>query len=95
MWKYQLHGSAQLIYGTVLDSQNALKTLSAGVGDERTESHKVVQPLRLSLWSTQYAVCMLLLLDELMSCVAGTNGCLDLRCRAFAPNGRVRAGAGI
>jgi len=35
---------------------------------------------------------MLLLLDELMSrCAAGTNGCLDLRRRAFAPGGQASA----
>ena len=34
---------------------------------------------------------LLLLLDELMSCcAAGTNGSLDLRCRAFPPGQRVR-----
>ena len=33
---------------------------------------------------------MLLLSDELMSCCAtGINGCLELRCRAFALDGRV------
>ena len=36
-------------------------------------------------WSAQSAARMLLLSDELMSCcAAGTNGCLDLRRRAFA-----------
>ena len=35
---------------------------------------------------------MLLLSDELMSCcAAGTNGCLDLRRRAFVRDGRVSA----
>ena len=35
---------------------------------------------------------MSLLSDELMGCcAASTNGCLDLRCRAFALAGRVRA----
>jgi len=35
---------------------------------------------------------MLLLSDELMSCcAAGTNGCLDLRRRAFALDGQVSA----
>jgi len=35
---------------------------------------------------------MLLLSDKLMRyCVAGTNGCLDLRCCAFALDGRVSA----
>jgi len=35
---------------------------------------------------------MLLLSDELISCcVADTNGCLDLRRRAFAPGGQVTA----
>ena len=46
--------------------------------------------------SAHCAACMLLLLsDELMSCcVAGTNGCLDLRHRAAAPDGRVSAEKG-
>ena len=35
---------------------------------------------------------MLLLSDELISCcAAGTNGCVDLRRRAFAPDRRVSA----
>jgi len=43
-------------------------------------------------WSTHCATSMLLLSDELMSCCAvGTNGCCDLRRRAFALNGRVSA----
>ena len=43
-------------------------------------------------WSAHCATRMLLLLTEkLMSCAAGTNGCLDLRRRAAAPNGRVSA----
>jgi len=41
-------------------------------------------------WSTQCAARMLLLSEELMGCcVAGTNGCLDLRCRGFALNRQV------
>ena len=41
-------------------------------------------------WSAQCAARMLLLSDKLMSCyVAGTNGCLDLRRRAFALDGQV------
>jgi len=32
---------------------------------------------------------MLLLSDELMSCVAGTNGCLNMRRPAFILDGRV------
>ena len=40
--------------------------------------------------SAQCAARMLLLSDELMRCcAAGTNGCLDLRRRAFALDGRV------
>jgi len=44
-------------------------------------------------WSAQRAARMLLLLsDKLMSCcAAGTNGCLDLRRRAFALGGQVSA----
>ena len=43
-------------------------------------------------WSAQCDACMLVLSDRLMSCCAvGTNGCLDLRCRAFALDGQVSA----
>ena len=43
-------------------------------------------------WSAQYAARMLLLSDEMMSCCAAvTNGCLDLRRRAFAIDGQVNA----
>ena len=43
-------------------------------------------------WSAQCAARMVLLSDELMrSCAASTNGCLDLRRRAFALDGRVSA----
>jgi len=37
------------------------------------------------------AARMLLLSDEMMSCAAGTNGCLDLRRRPFALGGQVNA----
>jgi len=43
-------------------------------------------------WSAHYAAHILLLSERLMSCcAAGTNGCLDLRRRAVAPDGRVSA----
>jgi len=43
-------------------------------------------------WSVHCAARMLLSSDELMTCcAAGTNGCLDLRRRAFALDGRVSA----
>ena len=43
-------------------------------------------------WLSQWAARMLLLPDEVMRCcVAGTNGCLQLRRRAFALDGRVSA----
>jgi len=43
-------------------------------------------------WSAHCAAHMLLLSEKLMSCcAAGTNGCLDLRRRAAAPDGRVSA----
>jgi len=43
-------------------------------------------------WSAHCAARMLLLSEKLMSCcVAGANGCLDLRCRPTAFYGRVRA----
>ena len=45
----------------------------------------------LHRWSAQSAA-RLLMSDELMSCyVVGTNGCVDLRCCAFALDGHVRA----
>jgi len=40
-------------------------------------------------WSAQCAARVLLLSDELMSCAAGTTGCLNLRLLAFALNGWV------
>jgi len=44
-------------------------------------------------WSAHCAAHRLLLSDELMRCCgAGTNGCLDLRRRAFALDGQVSAG---
>jgi len=43
-------------------------------------------------WSAHCATRMLLLSEKLMSCcAAGTNGCLDLRRHAAAPDGRVSA----
>jgi len=43
-------------------------------------------------WSTHCAARMLLLSDKLMSCcAAGTNGCLNLRRRAFSLDGQVSA----
>jgi len=36
-------------------------------------------------WFAQSAALILLSSDELMSCAAGTNGCLDWRCRGFPP----------
>ena len=43
-------------------------------------------------WSAHCAAHMLLLSDELMRCcAAGTDGCLDLRSRAFTLDGRVSA----
>jgi len=43
-------------------------------------------------WSVHSAAWMLLLSEKLMSCcAAGTNGCLDLRRCAAAPDGRVSA----
>ena len=65
--------------------------LGAGVGDENAEACGISRPLRipLKICPLRRMYCMLLL-DELMRCcAAGTNGCLDLRCRAFALDGRV------
>jgi len=53
---------------------------------ESAESRSVIQPLRVSTLIRQIVALLLLSSDELMSCAAGTNGCLDLRFRAF-PNG--------
>jgi len=63
--------------------------MGAGVGDENAESCAVVRPLRMPSPSAHCAAHMLLLSNEQMSCAAGTNGCLDLRRRAFALDGRV------
>ena len=58
----------------------------ANIGDESTESRSAVQPIRIS--SVIQCAAHMLLSEELMSCyAAGTNGCLDLRCRAFALGG--------
>ena len=66
--------------------------MGAGVGDENAETCGVVCPLRISLVITHSAARVLLLSDELMRCcAAGTNGCLDLRQRASALDGRVSA----
>ena len=65
--------------------------VGAGVGDESTGPRKVVQPLRLPLVVRPVRRTYVVVADELMSCAAGTNGCLDLRRRAFAPGGQVSA----
>ena len=71
--------------------ENFLRTpLGAGVGDESVEPCKVVLPFRIELVirPLRRTYSMLLLSDELISCcAAGTNECLDLRCR----DGRVSA----
>jgi len=55
--------------------------VGADVGDENAEFCGTVRPLRIPL-----AICP----DKLMRCcAAGTDGCLDLRRRAFALDGRV------
>jgi len=59
--------------------------MGAGVGDENAESGAVVRPLRIPSLSAQCAARKLLLSNEqTRCCAAGTNGCLDLRRRAFA-----------
>jgi len=67
------------------------RRVDADVGDESAESCGVVQPLRIP--SVIHPVRALLLLsDDVMSCCeAGTNGCLDLRRRAFPLGGQVSA----
>jgi len=67
--------------------------MDADVGDENAEPCGTVHPLCVPLVSAQCAARMLLLLsDKLMSCcAAGTNGCLDLRRRAFSLDGQVSA----
>jgi len=61
------------------------------VSDENAVSCGVVRPLPFHWWSAQCVVRMLFS-DELMSCcAAGTNGCLDLKRRASALDGRVSA----
>ena len=58
----------------------------ASVGDENAEAYGIVRqlhiPLVIRLLCRTHFVS-----DELMSCAAGTNGCLDLRRRAFALDG--------
>jgi len=63
-------------------SQGPSRRLGASVGGVSTESRVVVQPLHRG--SAQNAALLLLMSIELMSCcAAGTNGCVDLRHRAF------------
>ena len=65
----------------------------AGVGDESTESCRVVRPLCFPLvFRPLRPTPMLLLSDNLMSCfLAGINGCFDFRLRASPLDGRVSA----
>jgi len=64
----------------------------AGDRDESEESCSVLQLSAFHQWSVQSTALLLLSSDELMSCCgAGTNGCLDLRCRAFPLDGQVSA----
>ena len=63
--------------------------MGAGVGDENAESCAVVRPLRMPSWSAHCAARMLLSNEQMRCCTVGTNGCLDLRRRAFALDGRV------
>ena len=69
------------------------RRVGAGVGDESTESCRVVQPLPIPLViRPQRRPRMLLSSDDLMSFfVAGTTGRLHLRRRAFALDGQVSA----
>jgi len=62
------------------------------VGDESTESRSVLQPLLIASVIRPERPLLLFSSDELMSCGAGTIGCLDLRCRAFSPCELMRAG---
>ena len=63
------------------------------VWDESMESRSVFQPLLFHRWSAQTTTLVLMLSDDLMSCcVAGTNGCLNLRCCAFPLERHVNAG---
>jgi len=55
----------------------------------RSLTHSVVQTLCIPLL-VHPARCMYVVVDHLMSCCAvGTNKCLDLKCCAFTPGGRV------
>jgi len=68
----------------------SFRGVGAGVGNENAESFRVVRPLRVPLMIRPLPARMLLLSEKLMSCCsAGTNGCLDLRRRAAAPDERV------
>jgi len=49
-------------------------------------SRSALQHFSIHRWSAQSVALMLLSSNELMSCcAAGTNGCLDMRCREFPP----------
>jgi len=80
--------------GTRLFLGGSFRWVGACVGDENAEPCVDVRPPCIPLVIPHYAARMLLLLlsDELMSCcAAGRNGCLDLRRRASALNGRATA----
>ena len=65
--------------------------VGADVGDESAEFVVLSNHFAFHPWSAQSAAFLLSLSDELMSCAVGTNGCLDLRRRAFAPGERESA----
>jgi len=64
--------------------------VGAGVGDENAESCTFVHPLHIPLVIGLVRRTYVLLSGELVSCcAAGSNGCLDLRRRTSALDGRV------
>jgi len=70
--------------------QSHSKRVCAGVRDKSTESRSALQQLRIpSVIRPNRRTSVVVRWTT--SCAAGTNGCFDLRCRAFPPGERVRA----
>jgi len=72
--------------------QGHSRRMGDDVGDESTESRSVVQLLRIPPVIRPEHRTSVVVRDDwwLMSCgAADTNGCLDLGCPTFPPNGQV------
>jgi len=71
--------------------QGHISRVGSDAEEESTERRSALHNSALRRWFILWA-SLLLSSNELMSCCAAdTNGCLDLRCRAFPPGGHVSA----